>query len=99
MTITNHGGSRLIERTFCKRKDMEKFLFKIWEGGKKEWDLVERSPLRRYVENVRKNGGLDRSVRVKGNTVYIFNKVGSVFVTCYDIPQKVLQDNSRRSKI
>ena len=96
MIITKHGGERIIERTQCKRKNIEEFLLKVWNEGKAENFFDNKTAVRKYLKNVKENSGADRSVRVKGNVVYIFNYTGNVFVTCYEIPQKVLQDKRNR---
>ena len=94
--ISNHGRERVLERTHCKRNCVETFIKEVWLNGKGIDSYNTKSATYQYLKNVIKVGGADRALRVKGNTLYIFNKRGTVFVTCYDIPQKVIQSNNKR---
>ena len=90
--VSDHGLQRILERTHCKRGDVENFLRTVWVNGKSMEQYHTKSAIYKYLFNTIRVGGTDRSIRIKGNTLYIFNKPGTVFVTCYDIPQKVIQD-------
>ena len=99
INVTEHGRLRLIERVKCKRSKIEKLLNKVWASGYDECHYANHKSLYKYLVNVRYNSGANRSIRVKGNMVYIFNLTGTVFVTCYDIPQKVIQDIKAKKKM
>ena len=93
ISITNHGFDRVLERTKCKKEDVRSYIAKVWSTGKTIETYREKSSIAKYLRNVR-NANEDREIRVKGNFLYLFNKVGSAFITCYQIPEKVMQ--SRR---
>ena len=90
--LSNHGLERILERTHCKKNQIEKFLCEVWASGHDIKHYETKRSVYQYLVNTIKVGGTDRALRVKGNTLYIFNKVGTVFITCYDLPQKVIQD-------
>lgn len=92
INISAHGYERLLMRTKCKRNKAESFLGSVWETGKPLEAYDKKSPMFRYLLNTIRVGGADRSLRVKGNNVFIFNKDGTVFITCFEITQKVIQD-------
>ena len=73
IVITEHGRARLLERTKYKEKDMANVLINIWNNGHDESHYEGNKMLKKYLTNVRYNSGRDRSIRVKGNSVYIFN--------------------------
>ena len=95
---SDHGFERILERTSCKRKDINRFVVDVWSSGKTIESYDSKTRMHSYLMNVSQNGGKDRAVRVKGNTVYIFNKIGSVLITCFDVPQKVLQSKNKDKK-
>lgn len=97
VNITNHGLNRIIERTHCKRGDIKDHILKVWESGKKIEDYSSKSRMYKYLKNVCYVGGEDRAIRVKGNSLYLFNHSGSSFITCYQIPEKVLQEKSKKN--
>ena len=97
VNITNHGFNRIIERTRCKRGDIKDHILKVWESGKKIEDYSSKSRMYKYLKNVCCVGGEDRAVRVIGNSLYLFNHSGSSFITCYQIPEKVLQEKSKKN--
>ena len=94
--ISDHGYERILERTHCKRNEVTAFIEKVWKTGRDGDSYKSNSPIGRYIANVGKRSGQHRCIRVKGNSLYIFNSDGTVFVTCYDIPQKVIQDKKNR---
>lgn len=87
--ITTHGRERLLDRTQCKARNLPEFLSNVWEQGKTIDDYKNKSAMYKYLSNINKEQ--DRIVRCKGNTVFLFNRSGTVFITCYEMPQKVLQ--------
>lgn len=91
-----HGAQRLVERTQCKVKNTTEFIEKVWRLGKKISSYDRKTRMFSYLTNVKMNGGSDREVRVKGNVAYIFNKSGSVLITCFNIPQGVIQNKNKR---
>ena len=97
INITNHGLDRVLERTRCKRGDIKDHILKVWESGKKIEDYAVKSKMSKYLKNVCRSGGEDRAIRVKGNSLYLFNRSGSTFITCYQIPEKVLQEKSKKN--
>jgi len=97
INITNHGFDRILERTNCKRKNIKDHVLKVWESGKRIEDYSVNSKMSKYLKNVCRVGGEDRSIRVKGNSLYLFNRSGSSFITCYQIPEKVLKEKSKKN--
>ena len=97
INITNHGFDRVLERTRCKRGDIKSHILNAWENGKRIEDYSIKSKMFKYLRNVCRVGGEDRSVRVKGNYLYLFNRSGSAFITCYHIPEKVLQEKHKKN--
>ena len=97
INITNHGFDRILERTHCKRGNMKDHILKVWESGKRIEDYSVNSKMSKYLKNVCRVGGEDRAVRVKGNSLYLFNRSGSSFITCYQIPEKILQEKSKKN--
>lgn len=95
INITNHGYDRILERTHCKRKDIKNHIARVWGSGKKIEDYSSKKSMMKYLKNVCSAGGDDRSVRVKGNILYLFNKCGTAFITCYQIPDCVLHSLGR----
>ena len=91
-----HGAQRLTERTQCKTKNTAEFIDKVWKTGHRIESYNRKSRMFSYLTNVRLKGGSDRDVRVKGNVAYIFNKSGSVLITCFNIPQGVIQNKNKR---
>ena len=91
-----HGAQRLVERAHCKAKNTQEFIDKVWKLGRKIESYDRKSRMFAYLNNVKLNGGSDRDVRVKGNIAYIFNKKGSVLITCFGIPQGVIQNKNKR---
>lgn len=94
-----HGAQRVVERTQCKQKNVAEYISKIWKEGKKIDSYGVKTSMYSYLVNVQRNGGSDRAVRVKGNAVYIFNRKGTVLITCYNIPQKVIQNKHKGARI
>ena len=94
--ITKHGFERLLERTHCKRNEVQAFISKIWETGRDIESYKPNNPIRKYIANVSKRSGQERCIKVKGNALYIFTANGNAFVTCYDIPQKIIQDKKNK---
>ena len=91
-----HGAERLVKRTQCKVKDIEEYIGKVWQSGKTIESYGRKTRMFSYLKNVKMNGGSDREIRVKGNVAYVFNKIGSVLITCFDIPQGVIQNKKKR---
>lgn len=96
--VTQHAAQRLLERTCCKQKNILRFVEHVWLSGKKITDYDRKSSMSSYLSNVKLVGGEDREIRVSGNDVYIFNKSGSSLITCYQIPQKVLQNKKKMER-
>lgn len=92
---SHHGLQRVIERTHCKMSDAERFIKRVWDLGNTLESYNKKTRMFSYLKNVKLNGGTDREVRVKGNVVYIFNKAGSILITCCNIPQGVLQNKTK----
>lgn len=89
--ITKHGYMRLKERIGVKgEKTSISFIQKIWENGKKITEFNGRK--RRYLEGVLKshNENNDRDVRVFGNSVYVFNNLGTL-ITTFDFNSSVIE--------
>ena len=95
ISLSAHGYQRLMERTHCKHNQIISFLTKVWEDGKTINSYDKKSKMYRYLTNTGSVGGPDRALRVRGNTLFIFNKQGTAFITCFDIAQKVLQNQSK----
>lgn len=91
INVTNHGFERILERTHCKRGDIKDHILKVWLTGKTIEMYNAKSSMAKYLKNVCVANDKDRSLRVKGNLLYLFNKAGNVFITCYQIPEKVIQ--------
>lgn len=96
--ISRHGEERLRERTPYTSKQLEEHVTKVWNFGNVLADYKDKTNTYKYLKNVVSVGGEDRSIRVKGNTLYIFNLTGTVFITCYDIPQKVIQSDKNKKQ-
>ena len=96
ITMTAHGYERLLERTQCKRSHAVEYLTKVWDDGKTIDSYDKKSPMFKYLSNAALTGGHDRSLRVKGNTLFIFDKLGTTFITCFEIAQKILQDKGAK---
>lgn len=100
INLSLHGYERLIERTKCKRSQVISYLHNVWDNGKTLENYDKKSPLFKYLKNTANSGGTDRSIRIKGNFLFIFNKEGNAFITCFEIPQKVIQDKgAKRGKV
>lgn len=96
--LSDHGYERLIERTQCKRNQVLSYITNVWENGKSLESYDKKSSIFNYLVNA--VGKKNNAVRVKGNTLFIFNKPGTVLITCFDIPQRVIQDKgAKREKI
>lgn len=95
--ITDHGAKRLKERTSYNKDSALDYLKKVWETGFDDF-TCKKPAIKKYLYNIRKSSSFQHAVKVKGNAVYIFNSIGTVFITCYDIPQKILQDTKNKRK-
>lgn len=99
ISISAHGYERLLERTQCKQSKVMSFLENVWENGKTLKSYDRKSSMFRYLKNTIPVGGEDRVGRVKGNTLFIYNKDENnviTFITCFEIPQKVIQDRKKK---
>lgn len=97
--VSFHASNRVMERTSCSRNKMGDYINRVWQTGKTIEAYKDRIALYKYLTNVKNNGGEDRNLRVSGNCLYIFNKSGSLLITCFDIPQKVIQDKRNKKHV